>query len=64
MRWPWSRRPGVDPEALAAVERARRNLRATKARRLTVSHVAAKAENQMRTNRFAPTIAKALGEHR
>jgi hypothetical protein len=54
----------VDPEALDAVKKAQRNLEATRRRWPAVNHVAAKAENQSRTNHFAPTIAKALGEHR
>lgn len=61
--WRW-RRKGVDPEAAAAVRRARRNLDQARRRWDAVDHVAAKAEEQMRTNHFAPTIAKALGEHR
>ena len=61
--WPW-RRPEVDPAAQKAVEQAKRNLEKTKNRWLAVDQVAAKAEDQMRTNHFAPTIAKALGEHR
>ena len=61
--WPWGKRE-VDPAAQEAVELARQNLEETKNRWPAVDRVAAKAEHQMRTNHFAPTIAKALGEHR
>lgn len=63
--WLWRRRKGrASVDARLAVEQSQRNLADTYARWDRVHEVAEKAEKQMRQNHFAPTIAKAMGEHR
>lgn len=60
MRWPWQRKPHVDPQARKAACEVAEKLRAVKQRQLDVDRIAGRWAEIHRRDRFAEAVEAAL----